>query len=711
MKKLSQNGLSVAHWFKRVWKWLVEPAWIGSARERDLSRVLNIILLLLITWGTLFEIQSSLDGNPFNAGDKFALGMIAVLVLAYFLNRQGQFSTALLLTLGFFITSIFVAALRQHFQHGNNLLILYYLIIAILMGDLFFSLRGYVITSSMILAGVLGISLLNPAAITIFLFLFVFCALIGFSSQTRRFIQEQQLALTKHSSHERILLAIEQRRSAQLSLLEEVGRQITESLDEKEILERTLEAVVNKFGYAQTAISLLVKDDLLEIAAISGTEDFGYPPGFQQKVGHGIAGHVALTHKAHMAVDVSVDPYYFSSAERSGSAVGIPMLDKDQLLGVIYVESAARNAIRSDDVQTLQTLANQVATALQKARLYARTQQHLRLMTILQSISRAVTSSLELDEILKNVIRLLKDSLGYTYLGVYLLDGEVLHLGAQLGYPYDQLIREIPLTLGVIGRTARTKETQFIRDVSADPDFIRASYEVRSEIAIPLLKDENVLGVLNVESKDATALDENDVNFLNALAGSIAVAIDNARLHAEVKQMALTDVVSGLANRRAFDELLEAEIARASRYGQSLSLIILDLDSFKAYNDKWGHPAGDVRLREISDLLRANVREPDVAARYGGEEFAIILPNTVKIGALRLAERLRQAAEANSPYKNGVNSPISGYTISLGVATFPDDAGSVEELLHAADKAELTAKRLGKNRVHAANLSDKIQNS
>jgi diguanylate cyclase (GGDEF)-like protein len=181
-------------------------------------------------------------------------------------------------------------------------------------------------------------------------------------------------------------------------------------------------------------------------------------------------------------------------------------------------------------------------------------------------------------------------------------------------------------------------------------------------------------------------------------------------LHAEVKRMTLTDVVSGLANRRAFEEILQAEMVRASRYSHPISLIIFDLDSFKEYNDKWGHPAGDVRLREIADLLRANVREPDIAARYGGEEFAVILPNTGKSGALRLAERLRKSAEESSPHPNGNRGPVSGYTISLGVATYPEDATSIEELLLAADNAELTAKRLGKNRVFAANTSDKIQN-
>jgi diguanylate cyclase (GGDEF)-like protein len=282
-------------------------------------------------------------------------------------------------------------------------------------------------------------------------------------------------------------------------------------------------------------------------------------------------------------------------------------------------------------------------------------------------------------------------------------------MGAQLGYPDSQLIPEIPLTAGVIGRTARTKETQFILHVDADSDFLRASYQVKSEIAVPLLKEDNVLGVLNVESDRDGQLGENDINLLNTLAGSVAIAIDNARLHAEVKRMALTDVVSGLANRRAFDDLLDAEITRAGRYHHPVSLIILDLDSFKEYNDRWGHPAGDVRLREIADLLRLNVRDPDVAARYGGEEFAIILPSTSKSGAVRLAERLRRSAESSAPQKPEDHCPVPGYTISLGVATFPDDGASVEELLLMADNAELTAKRLGKNRVYAANTSEKLQ--
>ncbi|HEY9526306.1 MAG TPA: sensor domain-containing diguanylate cyclase [Anaerolineales bacterium] len=686
-----------------IWEGLIEPAWTGELTNQQPSRVLNIILLLLLLWGAIFGFRYGADHQLPGNTDLLVITLAGLLFLAYSLNRRGQFSAAVLLTLALFVASAFVSALFQHWSGSTGLPVLYYLVIPILISEQFFSMTGYWIATALILAGIVVLSLLNPAAGAIFVFMFIFCTLIGFSSYSRRMLEREQHSLTQRIEQE-------QRKSAQLRLLADVGRLVTETPDENGLLERTLDVIVKQYGYAETAISLLVSEDMLEVTAISGTQDFGYRPGFRQSMERGIIGHVAKTRQAYLAGDVSQDPYYFSSAVREGSAIGVPMLDKEHLLGVIYVESSRKGELKEDDLQTLQTLANQVATSFQKARLYARTQQHLQVMTTLQSISHTVASSLELDEILDNVILLLKDSFGYTYLSIYLLDGDTLHLGAQLGYPDETLIHEIPVSMGVIGRTARTRQTQLVRDALADSDFLRGAYEVRSEIAVPLLKEGQVLGVLNIESDREGILNENDAILLNALAGSVAIAIDNARLHAEVKRMAMTDVISGLANRRAFDETLEAEILRASRYHQPLSLIILDLDSFKEYNDKWGHPAGDVRLREVADLLRLKVRDPDVAARYGGEEFAVILPNTSKPGAIRLAERLRLAAEESAPYENGNQNPVPGYTISLGVATFPDDATSIEELLLMADNAELMAKRLGKNRVHAANSSDKIEN-
>ena len=244
MKSL-YDEFSVLRRFKKIGDWLIEPAWFGDARERHLARVLNVILLVLLTWGILFEVQSKTDTQPSTTGATLVLIMIGLLALAYILNRQGQFRTATLLTLGLLIGSTLAAAQLQDFQSANDLSVLYYLIIAIVMSDLFFSMRGYVITTAIILAGVFVISILNPNTEAVFLLLLAICVLIGFSSYNRRSMENRQIDLAGKSAHDQSLLALEQRRSAQLSLLERVSRQITDSLNEREILERALEAVVN----------------------------------------------------------------------------------------------------------------------------------------------------------------------------------------------------------------------------------------------------------------------------------------------------------------------------------------------------------------------------------------------------------------------------------------------------------------------------------
>ncbi|MFT3892446.1 MAG: GAF domain-containing protein [Anaerolineales bacterium] len=256
-------------------------------------------------------------------------------------------------------------------------------------------------------------------------------ALIAFD-QTHHFTSREvevgeraaaQIALAVYKAH---LIDVSLRQVNQLELLSQVGRDVANSLDEKEILERALEAVVKKFGYAEAAISLLVEDDFLQIAAINGTEDFGYRAGYRQQMGKGIIGHVAQMRMHYVSNDVSKDPYYYSTEERYGSALGVPILDKDNMLGVMYVESTRQNDFKTDAVQTLQTLADQVANSIQRARLYANTQAHLQAMTALQSVSQVVTSSLERDEILHNVVKLLKELFGYTYISIYLLHKERL---------------------------------------------------------------------------------------------------------------------------------------------------------------------------------------------------------------------------------------------------------------------------------------------
>ena len=503
-------------------------------------------------------------------------------------------------------------------------------------------------------------------------------------------------------TQEQELLESEFRRSAHLGLLEEVGRQIASSSDEMEILQHSIHAVVDRFGYGEAAISVLTPDNMMEIRVISGTHDFGYDPGFRQEFGKGIIGHTAKTRKTYVAKNVAEDPYYFSNDEHHGSAICVPILIENKLYGALYVETIESDAVTSEDITTLETLVNQISASLQRVALYSKAQEHLRVMSAVQAVSRVVISSLDLETIFETVVRELKNSFGYSHVSIYLLKDEYLYLGAQVGYPLEMIIHKIHISQGVSGRTIKTKAVQFIPDTSREPDFLRADQTVRSEICVPLLKENVVLGTLNVEGDANDILTREDVELLTTLSSPIALAVDNARLHAQVKSMAMTDAVSGLSNRHALEEYLTAEVERSTRLGHPLSLIIFDIDSFKEYNDKWGHPAGDTRLRAIADLIRGILRKYDVAARYGGDEFAIILPNTDEHGALEFARRLQNTARAKAAEIHEERKVIPGYTLSIGVATFPKDGNSLAGILLAADHAELTAKRLGKNQIFVA---------
>jgi putative methionine-R-sulfoxide reductase with GAF domain len=246
----------------------------------------------------------------------------------------------------------------------------------------------------------------------------------------RQDIPAGRVIVAHDNTYEQELLEAEKHKSAHLALLEEAGRQIAGSLDEKEIVQRTVEAVVNRFGYVEAAISLLIDEKELEVAAISGTQDYGFKTGYRQELGAGIIGYVGKTCKTYVANDVKEDPYYFSNAEHEGSAVGVPIMNEKELIGVLYVESAEKGSFKAADTQMMVTLANQVASSLQRARLYAGAQEHLRIMSIVQSISQVISSSLDLDGIFKAVVRMLKETFGYTYVSIYLLIDDYLHLGA-----------------------------------------------------------------------------------------------------------------------------------------------------------------------------------------------------------------------------------------------------------------------------------------
>jgi diguanylate cyclase (GGDEF)-like protein len=225
----------------------------------------------------------------------------------------------------------------------------------------------------------------------------------------------------------------------------------------------------------------------------------------------------------------------------------------------------------------------------------------------------------------------------------------------------------------------------------------RVSQVPRAVLAVPILREHHLLGLVTAVDPEEGAFSDEDVEALSALAVQAGVAIENARLHRVVERQAVTDALTGLANRRQFYEVLGREYERAQRFGQPVSLILLDIDDFKLINDSRGHLAGDAVLHSVAATLAEVIREIDLAARYGGEEFAVLLPQTGPEGAANLAERLRSEIAARS-IRFGTEE-ITGVTTSFGVAAGPVHDQTQIDLIASADAALYQAKREGKNHV------------
>ena len=191
---------------------------------------------------------------------------------------------------------------------------------------------------------------------------------------------------------------------------------------------------------------------------------------------------------------------------------------------------------------------------------------------------------------------------------------------------------------------------------------------------------------------------EHDLENISILNNIISIAVTNALLYDEVEQLSYTDGMTELHNFRYFELRLKEEVVRHKRTESGLSLLILDVDHFKNYNDTMGHPAGDDVLRKLSQILKETIRENDIAARYGGEEFAVILPAVHKIGARILAERIRKRIE-DTYFEHEEIQPLGKVTVSIGVASMPEDTDEYKQLINCADIALYESKKRGRNRV------------
>jgi len=246
-----------------------------------------------------------------------------------------------------------------------------------------------------------------------------------------------------------------------------------------------------------------------------------------------------------------------------------------------------------------------------------------------------------------------------------------------------------------------TNDRAFLSDdVSTDlrcPN-LRVEKGVRSVLCVPVRSGNVIYGILHIASRFPNAFNQNDITLANAIGEQVGMAVERARLFEEINRLAITDALTGLYNRRYLADILDEEVRRSRRYGHPLSFVMIDIDHFKYYNDRHGHPMGDELLRRLARLLRENVRDVDTVFRYGGEEFSVLAPELDKRDVAFMADRLRRVVKSHRfPFEE--EQPEGDLTISLGVACFPEDADGGEELIEHSDQALYRAKRLGRDRV------------
>ncbi len=333
--------------------------------------------------------------------------------------------------------------------------------------------------------------------------------------------------------------------------------------------------------------------------------------------------------------------------------------------GVVVANSVAKNRSRQADA---------LAEAAAREALNDQLQRRVAELQAVSEITEIIHSSLEFDRVGPVVLDIVSKAIGVESCCLFVIDKQ----------KSETLFSA---SVGTLGPVAGQPPVRGFEDASSTP-FSCA----------PVFDHLNMMVLFCASTEDMASLSDEDRLVIGAVASELVVAVENSRLYKLTKRLAITDELTGLANYRHLQQRLDEEIGRASRYSKFVSLLMIDADDFKGFNDTHGHIAGDVALSEFGDLLRNALREVDLAARYGGEEFSVVLPETDGAGAYIVAEKIRESiARHQFADQDGVRN--CSITVSIGVATYPTHAWDKESLLREADDALYNAKSIGKNRV------------
>ncbi len=313
-----------------------------------------------------------------------------------------------------------------------------------------------------------------------------------------------------------------------------------------------------------------------------------------------------------------------------------------------------------------------------------------------------LASQLDLSQVLKRILVSLKTVLNYDSATLFLRDQDKFKVVAARGFQHTARLinKTFPATDLLLREIQMVKAPIILDDAQNDPRFDKwkGSDLVRGWMGVPLIRHDEFIGLLTLDNYNPYAYTQEDASLALSFANSAAIVIENARLFEQTQQMALTDTLTGIFNRRYFYELAQKEFSRSKRYQNPMSIILIDIDHFKNVNDHYGHLAGDQVLMQFVQRIQEELRTSDIFARFGGEEFIILLPETNLEDATQVAERLR---EVTAQYPFLLVTAQTFITISLGVSCFKFTTLSLDHLIDESDKALYEAKQFGRNRVRA----------
>ena len=489
------------------------------------------------------------------------------------------------------------------------------------------------------------------------------------------------------------------------------------ALDERTVLTHAVELLGEQFGYSMRYL-LLYDAEHNELYTGMAAGDGSADPAvlnYRMSIDQGLTGVCARTRALVNVGDVTRDGRYIAASAACRSEMCVPLVARGDLLGVLTVQSPRTDAFSLQDERLLSAFAGLVSLALMHAREHAARRSDIAELQAVNEVARRA-AMLDRDGTLRTIVEAFQRVTTADSTAIFLWDEdsrwlEVATMMFDPGYypaEYETMVRETKVKLGegIVGWTAEHREPALIGDAQADPRVVAVNgipLDRKSAIVVPLVADQRLLGVIRAVKIGVNSFTADHYRFAQTLASQASLAISAAAAHEAVRRLSVTDELTGAYNGRHFRARLHEEIERARRGGRPLSLLVIDSDSLKEVNDRYGHEAGNRHLVAIAQAVHSHVRTSDVVARFGGDEFLVLQPDATPEAAALVAERIRVAVAA-SRIPAGEGAHVMG-TVSIGVAGYPRSASDEDSLFRSADAALYDAKRHGKDRVFIAPAS------